>query len=60
MRFKKFYRQLHQYYRERAEIFLRAADLCAGKYRMDLNATTMLGQGKTIIQAEIDAACNVI
>lgn len=30
--------------RERAEILLRAADLAATKYRMDLNATTMLGQ----------------
>lgn len=39
---------------------LHAADLCAGKYRMALNATTMLGQGKNIIQAEIDAACELI
>uniref|UniRef100_A0A0N5C9F5 Multifunctional fusion protein n=1 Tax=Strongyloides papillosus TaxID=174720 RepID=A0A0N5C9F5_STREA len=46
--------------RERAEIFLEAADLCAGKYRMKLNASTMLGQGKTIVQAEIDAACELI
>uniref|UniRef100_A0AC35U5D1 Uncharacterized protein n=1 Tax=Rhabditophanes sp. KR3021 TaxID=114890 RepID=A0AC35U5D1_9BILA len=46
--------------KERAEIFLHAADLAAGKYRMDLNAATMLGQGKTIIQAEIDAACELI
>uniref|UniRef100_A0A0N4ZCK1 Multifunctional fusion protein n=1 Tax=Parastrongyloides trichosuri TaxID=131310 RepID=A0A0N4ZCK1_PARTI len=46
--------------RERAEIFLDAADLCAGKYRMQLNAATMLGQGKTIVQAEIDAACELI
>uniref|UniRef100_A0A0N4Z280 Multifunctional fusion protein n=1 Tax=Parastrongyloides trichosuri TaxID=131310 RepID=A0A0N4Z280_PARTI len=45
---------------ERGEIFLRAADLCAGKYRMELVASTMLGQGKTIIQAEIDAACELI
>ena len=27
---------------------------------MKLNASTMLGQGKTIIQAEIDAACELI
>lgn len=39
---------------------LHAADLCAGKYRMALNATTMLGQGKNIIQAEIDSACELI
>lgn len=45
--------------RERIEIMLKAADLCATKYRMDLNAATMLGQGKTIIQAEIDSACEI-
>jgi 1-pyrroline-5-carboxylate dehydrogenase len=39
---------------------LHAADLCANKYRMQLNAATMLGQGKTIVQAEIDSACEVI
>jgi 1-pyrroline-5-carboxylate dehydrogenase len=44
---------------ERSEIFLRAADLIAGKYRMDLMASTMLGQGKTIIQGEIDTACEL-
>lgn len=38
---------------ERVDIFLHAADLCASKYRMRLNAATMLGQGKTIFQAEI-------
>ncbi|MFH4985018.1 hypothetical protein AB6A40_011727 [Gnathostoma spinigerum] len=38
---------------------LHAADLCAGKYRMALNATTMLGQGKNIVQAEIDSACEL-
>uniref|UniRef100_A0A914YX92 Multifunctional fusion protein n=1 Tax=Panagrolaimus superbus TaxID=310955 RepID=A0A914YX92_9BILA len=46
--------------KERADILLHAADLCAGKYRMALNATTMLGQGKNILQAEIDAACELI
>lgn len=45
---------------ERAKVLLRAADLAAGKYRMALNATTMLGQGKNILQAEIDAACELI
>lgn len=44
---------------KRAEVLLRAADLCAGKYRMKLNAATMLGQGKSIIQAEIDSACEL-
>src|SRR5947208_1453894 len=45
---------------ERAAIFLRAADLLAGPYRMTLNAATMLGQSKTAHQAEIDAACELI
>src|SRR5213594_4731453 len=45
---------------ERAAIFLRAADLLAGPYRMALNAATMLGQSKTAHQAEIDAACELI
>ncbi|XP_076320631.1 delta-1-pyrroline-5-carboxylate dehydrogenase, mitochondrial-like [Tachypleus tridentatus] len=44
---------------ERISILLKAADLVSGKYRMDLNATTMLGQGKTVIQAEIDAAAEL-
>jgi len=45
---------------ERAAVFLRAADLLAGPYRMILNAATMLGQSKTAHQAEIDAACELI
>ncbi len=44
----------------RAAIFLRAADLLAGPYRMVLNAATMLGQSKTAHQAEIDSACELI
>src|SRR3989454_9666473 len=47
-------------WRDRAAIFLRAADLLAGPYRMVLNAATMLGQSKTVHQAEIDAACESI
>jgi 1-pyrroline-5-carboxylate dehydrogenase len=42
---------------DRAAIFLRAADLAAGRWRQVLNAATMLGQSKTPHQAEIDAAC---
>ena len=42
---------------ERAAIFLRAADLICGPYRAQINAATMLGQGKNAYQAEIDAAC---
>jgi 1-pyrroline-5-carboxylate dehydrogenase len=44
----------------RAAIFLKAADLLAGPWRMKLNAATMLGQSKTCHQAEIDAACELI
>jgi 1-pyrroline-5-carboxylate dehydrogenase len=45
---------------DRAAIFLRAAELLAGPWRSTLNAATMLGQGKTVQQAEIDAACELI
>ena len=44
----------------RANIFLRAADLLATKYRPYINGTTMLGQSKNAFQAEIDAACELI
>lgn len=44
----------------RANIFLRAADLIAGKYRSYMNGTTMLGQSKNAYQAEIDSACEII
>ncbi|MBX9785437.1 MAG: L-glutamate gamma-semialdehyde dehydrogenase [Chitinophagaceae bacterium] len=44
----------------RANIFLRAADLIATKYRPYMNGTTMLGQSKNAYQAEIDAACEII
>ncbi|MEO3935978.1 L-glutamate gamma-semialdehyde dehydrogenase [Dermatophilaceae bacterium Soc4.6] len=45
---------------DRAAIFLKAADLLSGPWRQTLNAATMLGQGKTCYQAEIDAACELI
>ena len=45
---------------ERAAVFLRAAELLAGPWRDTLNAATMLGQSKTVHQAEIDAACETI
>lgn len=45
---------------ERAAIFLRAADLLAGPWRDTLNAATMLGQAKTVQQAEIDSACELV
>ncbi|HXH62542.1 MAG TPA: L-glutamate gamma-semialdehyde dehydrogenase [Gemmatimonadales bacterium] len=45
---------------DRAAVFLKAADLLAGRHRAFVNATTMLGQSKTAHQAEIDAACELI
>lgn len=45
---------------DRAHIFLKAADLLAGKYRYHINGTTMLGQSKNAFQAEIDSACELI
>jgi 1-pyrroline-5-carboxylate dehydrogenase len=45
---------------DRAAIFLRAAELLAGQWRATLNAATMLGQSKSVFQAEIDAACELI
>jgi len=45
---------------EKISIWLKAADLMATKYRMKLNAATMLGQSKTVIQAEIDASAELI
>jgi 1-pyrroline-5-carboxylate dehydrogenase len=44
---------------ERAAVLLRAADLLSGPWRDRLNAATMLGQSKTVIQAEIDSACEL-
>lgn len=46
--------------KERVEMWEKAADLMAGPYRAELNAATMLGQSKTAIQAEIDAAAELI
>ena len=47
-------------FEDRAAVFLRAAELLAGPWRQRVNAATMLGQGKTSHQAEIDAACELI
>lgn len=44
----------------RANIFLKAAELLATKYRPYINGTTMLGQSKNAFQAEIDSACEII
>ncbi len=45
---------------QRASIFLKAAELLAGPWRLKLVAATMLCQSKNIFQAEIDAACELI
>jgi 1-pyrroline-5-carboxylate dehydrogenase len=45
---------------DRASVFLKAAELLAGPWRDTLNASTMLNQSKTVVQAEIDAACELI
>jgi 1-pyrroline-5-carboxylate dehydrogenase len=47
-------------WKQRAAIFLRAASLLAGPYRAKINAATMIGQSKTVHQAEIDSACEII
>jgi 1-pyrroline-5-carboxylate dehydrogenase len=47
-------------FEDRAAIFLRAADLLAGRYRARVNATCMLGQSKTAHQSEIDAVCELV
>src|SRR5919201_2029537 len=45
---------------DRAAVFLRAAELLSGPWRETLLAATMLGQSKTVHQAEIDAAAESI
>ncbi|XP_073426400.1 delta-1-pyrroline-5-carboxylate dehydrogenase, mitochondrial [Dendrobates tinctorius] len=45
---------------DRAQIFFKAADLLSGPRRAEILAKTMIGQGKTVIQAEIDAAAELI
>jgi 1-pyrroline-5-carboxylate dehydrogenase len=45
---------------DRAAIFLKAADLISGKYRYEIMAATMVGQGKNAWQAEIDSAAELI
>jgi 1-pyrroline-5-carboxylate dehydrogenase len=45
---------------DRAAVFLKAAELLATTWRATLNAATMLGQSKTVYQAEIDSACELV
>ncbi|MEG8178468.1 L-glutamate gamma-semialdehyde dehydrogenase [Nocardia terpenica] len=47
-------------FEERAAVLLRAADLLAGAWRETVAAATMLGQSKSVYQAEIDAPCELI
>src|SRR4051794_14314059 len=47
-------------FEDRAAVILKAADLLATTWRDTINAATMLGQSKTVFQAEIDAACESI
>ncbi|MBS3939384.1 MAG: L-glutamate gamma-semialdehyde dehydrogenase [Actinobacteria bacterium] len=47
-------------FEHRCSVFLRAADLLAGSWRDTLNAATILNQSKSVQQAEIDAACELI
>jgi len=49
----------HMSWKQRASIFLRAAGMISGPYRARINAATMLGQSKSVHQAEIDAACEL-
>lgn len=50
----------NRHWSERAAVFLKAAELLAGPWRDTLNAATMLGQSKTVHQAEIDAAAELV
>src|SRR5690242_15937515 len=45
---------------DRAAVFLKAAELLSTTWRATINAATMLGQSKTVFQAEIDSACELI
>ena len=47
-------------FEERAAVFLKAADLISGPYRDTINAATILGQSKSVHQAEIDAVCELV
>ena len=47
-------------FEDRAAVFLRAAELLTTSWRDTVNAATMLGQSKTVFQAEIDSACEII
>lgn len=46
-------------WKQRASIFLKAAGMISGPYRARINVATMLGQSKSVHQAEIDSACEL-
>ncbi len=46
--------------KERAEIYVKIADLLTGPWRDTINAATMLNMSKNVFQAEIDSACEMI
>lgn len=61
----KFHQDAKKYWKtfpleKKYDIFLKAAELIGGKYRDKVLASTILGQGKNIYQAEIDAICESI
>lgn len=45
---------------ERSSVMLKVAELISKKYRFTIVAATMLGQSKSVQQAEIEAACETI
>ncbi len=47
-------------FEDRAAVLLKAAELLRTSWRDTINGATMLGQSKTVFQAEIDAACEII
>ena len=47
-------------FEDRAAVLLKAAELLATTWRPTINASTMLGQAKTVFQSEIDAACELV
>ena len=47
-------------FEDRAAVLLNAAELLTTSWRDTINAATMLGQSKTVFQAEIDSACEII
>jgi 1-pyrroline-5-carboxylate dehydrogenase len=47
-------------FEDRAAVILKAAELLRTTWRDTINAATMLGQSKTVFQAEIDAACEIV